>query len=437
MISHARNIAFRLIERIESRSLNSDAAVNDPEMERLDARDRRLAVEIIYGMLRRRATLDWLLTGCSSRPWRKIEPKAKIILRMSLYQLWALDRVPDHALVNDAVELAKRELGAGVSRYVNGILRGLARLRPWNEKNWLDKAPEYAQVSLPPWLWTRWRKRFGFAAAKEYALSLLSPPRAAFRLAAGTGNLEPEIPASDSRPLEHSDIVPGAFFAADEIRGNVLPPEAYFQDEASQLIPWISGSLNPGIKIWDACAAPGGKSAIFTAMPCEGMFLVSSDINFRRTEHLRSVLRETSPAPLVLTADARVAPPFRSTFDLVCADVPCSGLGTLRRNPEIKWRIRPENFAGLCESQLKILANISKAVRPGGRLLYSTCSTEPEENERIIKDFLGTHPDFHLQTPEYPAGIEKWTCDDLMVRTFPGRRLWDGFFAALLVREQL
>ena len=428
MVSPARNIAFSLIERVETRRLNSDAAINDPEMERLDARDRHLAAEIIYGVLRRRATLDWLLAGRSSRPWKEIALKTKIVLRMSLYQLWMLDRIPDHAIVNDAVELAKRELGAGVSRYVNGILRGLARERPWNENGWLDKAPEYARVSLPPWLWTRWRKRFGRAEAKQYALSLLSPPRAAFRI------VSPGIFHGDSASMEQSDIVPEAFFAADEDLVNGIPPGAYFQDEASQLIPWLAGTPEPGIKIWDACAAPGGKSAIFAAMPCEGMFLVSSDMSPRRAEHLHGVLRAAA-APLVLAADARLRPPFRSAFDLVCADVPCSGLGTLRRNPEIKWRIRPEDFGGLHETQSQILASVSTAVRPGGRLLYSTCSTEPEENERVIAEFLETHPDFRLQAPEYPAGIVRWTGSDLMVRTFPARRVWDGFYAALLVRK--
>ena len=431
MISPARNIAFRLIEQIEARRVNSDDAVNDPEMERLDPRDRHLAAEIIYGVLRRRATLDWVLSGRSTRPWKGIAPKAKIILRMSLYQLWMLDRIPDHALVNDAVELAKIELGHGVSRYVNGVMRGLARIRPWKENNWLDKAPENVQVSLPQWLWARWQKRFGRAVTKEYALSLLLPPRAVFRFTSGIQQPDSFVPED----IEQSEIVPGAFFIKSTIHNPQSAIPNRIQDEASQLIPWLSGPLIPGMRIWDACAAPGGKSAVFAAMPCKGMFLVSSDRSPRRAEHLCGVLRETAFAPLTLAADARVAPPFCCEFDLVCADVPCSGLGTLRRNPEIKWRIQPGDFNGLRETQDQIIANVSKAVRPGGRLLYSTCSTEPEENERVIKRFLETHPDFRIQAPEYPAGIERWTGKDMMVRTFPTGRLWDGFFAALLVKQ--
>ena len=430
MISPARNLAFKLMERIEALRINSDDAVNDPEMERLDPRDRHLAAEIIYGVLRRQATLDWVLAGRSSRTWKEIARKTKIILYMSLYQLWMLDRIPDHALVNDAVELAKRELGSGVSRYVNGILRGLARIRPWNEKNWLDKAPENVQVSLPPWLWARWQKRFGHADAKEYALSLLSPPRATFRVASGIH--QPD--SKELEGLEQSDIIPSAFFIKSTINNPQSTIPNRNQDEASQLIPWLAGPLIPGIKIWDACAAPGGKSAVFAAMPCEGMLLVSSDRSPRRAWHLRGVLRETSAAPLVLVADARIAPPFRSDFDLVCADVPCSGFGTLRRNPEIKWRISQEDLKSFREIQNQILASVATAVRPGGRLLYSTCSTEPEENERVINDFLKTHHDFRLQAPQHPGGIERWTGNDMMVRTFPTGRLWDGFFAAILVR---
>ena len=431
MISPARNLAFILTARIEAHCLNSDDAVNDPEMARLDVRDRHLAAEIIYGALRRQATLDWMLAQRSSRSWEEIAPTAKTILRISLYQMWQLDRIPDHALVNNAVELAKREMGTGVSRYINGILRRLARERPWNEKNWLDKAPEYVQVSLPSWLWTRWRDRFGRAAAKEFALSLLSPPRAAFRISQGKMNPEPE----HHEAMEQSNIVPQTFIAAREARGRGIPPGAYFQDEASQLIPWLAGSLSPGTKIWDSCAAPGGKSAIFAGMPCKDMLLVSSDRVPERAENIRRVLHKTATMPLVLAADARRPPPFRSAFDLVCADVPCSGLGTLRRNPEIRWRISPEDFNRLRITQGQILSSVSSAVRPGGLLLYSTCSTEPEENELVVEDFLKTNPDFKLRAPEQPSGIEHLIGKDLMVRTFPSRRLWDGFFAALFVRH--
>jgi 16S rRNA (cytosine967-C5)-methyltransferase len=448
MPSVSRQLAFDLLTRIEARRLHSDAAVNSPEMAGLDVRDRHLATEIIYGVLRHRGVLDWLLRTHSSRPWQGTAPGAKIILRMGLYQLWKMDRVPDHALVNDAVDMARHECGAGVAKYVNGILRQLARLRPWERDGWLSDAPEHVGVSLPSWLWGRWRKRFGRERAREFALSLLVPPAAAFRLPGGDAD---EAGGSClCSGFRKSEIVPGAYLpdVPDEKanektdgRDGVAPPGVYFQDEASQLVPFLAGPLSPGSRVWDACAAPGGKSAIIAEMAemaGTGTLLVASDMNLRRVEHLRGVLANVSSGatPLVFVADARFAPPFRAGFDLVCADVPCSGLGTLRRNPEIKWRIQPEDLKALQKTQARILASVASAVRPGGRLLYSTCSTEPEENEQVVGDFLETHGDFQLETPPQPAGIERWTGKDRMVRTFPSARLWDGFFAARLRRER-
>jgi len=137
----------------------------------------------------------------------------------------------------------------------------------------------------------------------------------------------------------------------------------------------------------------------------------------------------------VIVADASKKPPFRNYFDAVLADVPCSGLGTLRRNPEIKWRFQPESFFSLQRTQIQILQSVSEAVRAGGRLLYSTCSTEPEENEQVVESFLRANPGFALERPSYPPGIEVWIGPDDMVRTFPSTRLWDGFYAALMVRR--
>jgi 16S rRNA (cytosine967-C5)-methyltransferase len=137
----------------------------------------------------------------------------------------------------------------------------------------------------------------------------------------------------------------------------------------------------------------------------------------------------------VILADATRPAPFRACFDAGLADVPCSGLGTLRRNPEIKWHFQPETFHQLKKRQLTILHQVSQTIRPGGRLLYSTCSTEPEENEQVIESFLASNPAFRLQQPTSPAGIESWTAPDKLVRTYPSTRGWDGFFAALMVRE--
>jgi 16S rRNA (cytosine967-C5)-methyltransferase len=164
--------------------------------------------------------------------------------------------------------------------------------------------------------------------------------------------------------------------------------------------------------------------------------LFSSDLRFERAARMVRLFKNAGmDTSNILVADAKLQAPFRKAFDVVLADVPCSGLGTLRRNPEIKWRFKPDEFSSLQKTQGRILNSVAEAVRPGGFLLYSTCSTEPEENEQVITLFLESNRDFHLIAPKYPKGIERWVGTDLMMRTFPDIRLWDGFFAALLVRR--
>jgi 16S rRNA (cytosine967-C5)-methyltransferase len=349
---------------------------------------------------------------------------------MSLYQMWQMDRIPDHALVNDAVELAKHELGKGIDRYLNGVLRGLTRSRPWKGEAFLRGAPLWVQVSLPKWLWDRWVERYGTDSARDFALSLNRPPQAAFR---GAG----EAAESGAVP---SDLVPDAFIrtkavggrGADEDEASLFP----FQDEASQLIPHLLGSSASGWRIWDACAAPGGKCAILCKICGESGRVIASDLSRERLSRLIKFFEgRAGLKPDVILADASQPAPFRVFFDAILADAPCSGLGTLRRNPEIKWHFQPGQFASLQRAQNRILASASEAVRVGGRLLYCTCSTEPEENEQVVESFLRSHPRFSLEQPVFPPGIQAWTCRDQMVRTFPGTRLWDGFFAALLVRR--
>jgi 16S rRNA (cytosine967-C5)-methyltransferase len=430
MISPARATAYDLLRRIEARRIFSDDALHSEAIRRLDERDRRLVTEIVYGSLRWRGLLDDALAAASDRPWRKVSPGIRTLLRMSLYQMWFMDRVPDHALVNDAAELAKTGLGRGVPGYVNAVLRRLARERPWTRDALRQKAPPWVRVSLPRWLWERWAARYGEERAEKFALSLNRPPRPSAR----RGAEGERLPAGASV----SDLVPGTYFldtvdAEAEGSGTEF---IQYQDEASQLIPHLLGPIK-GWKIWDACAAPGGKAVILRRECGETGRVIAVDCSVERILRMARLVRVEWGAPLdVVAADARRPAPFNVRFDAVLADVPCSGLGTLRRNPEIKWRFRPEEFARLAESQKGILRSVAESVRVGGYLLYSTCSTEPEENERVVEDFLSGRSDFRLQRPLYPRGIEAWTGPDGMVRTFPSERLWDGMFAALLVRHR-
>lgn len=428
MISPARRICYFLLSQIESGRLFSDDALNSEGMERLDVRDRHLATEIVYGTLRWQGMLDYILSRHSSRPWAQVQPELKILLRMSLYQLWHMDRIPDHALVNDAVELAKKKLGKGTERFLNGILRNLTRSRPWQAPEFTSEAPPWLQVSLPKWLWERWLQRYGEEPAREYALSLNKPPQIALRYYGNTDSQS--LPAG----VEPSDLVPGAFIG----RSHEQPqgtPMLHYQDEASQLIPHLLGNIS-GFRMWDACAAPGGKSAILCSNCGNEGHVIASDLRLGKAAAMARFLRETDSARAgVIVADAAHPAPFRICVDAGLADVPCSGLGTIRRNPEIKWRFRPEMFPQIARRQQAILHQVAQSIRAGGRLLYSTCSTEPEENEQVVQSFLADHGDFQLQQPDFPVGIERWIGPDRFVRTYPSTRGWDGFFAALLFRS--
>ena len=347
---------------------------------------------------------------------------------MSLYQMQFMDRIPDHALVNDAVDLAGSEFQRGAAGFVNGVLRQLARRRPWQSEAFATECPPWAAVSLPEWLWNRWFARFGSGTARQYALSLNRPPTNSVRF-----NRDLAIDSELSSKLVPSDIVPGAYFwkgAGEELPAGL----AGFQDEASQLVPHLFGNLY-GRRIWDVCAAPGGKSAVLRKLCGDSGIVISSDIHKSRVARLARFLELSSGGAVVLVVDSVQWPPFRIEFDAVLVDAPCSGLGTLRRNPEIKWRFSPGRFGSLQKSQVSILSSAASAVRIGGLLLYSTCSTEPEENEQVIQQFLNSHRDFRLVKPEHPRGIESWIDSAGLVRTFPTERLWDGFFAGLMLRE--
>lgn len=429
MISAARRVCYFLLSQIESGDLFSDDALNSECMKHLDVRDRHLVTEIVYGSLRWQGMLDHVLASYSSRPWAHVIPGLKILLRMSLYQLWHMDRIPDHALVNDAVELAKRELGKGTERFLNGVLRNLTRSRPWQDAEFTGKAPPWIQVSLPKWLWERWVRRYGEQSAREFALSLNKPPQPALR---HSGNAD-----SQSVPVgtEPSDVVPGAFIRCGNEGPEIDSRMLHYQDEASQLIPHLLGAIS-GIRIWDACAAPGGKTEILCRNCGDAGLVIASDLRFGRASGMIRLLKEAGCSRAwVIVADAAKHAPFQISFDAGLADVPCSGLGTLKRNPEIKWRFQPETFLQLRQRQLAILHEVSQAIRTGGCLLYSTCSTEPEENEEVIESFLADNRDFRLQRPVSPAGIERWTGPDNCVRTYPSTRGWDGFFAALLRKD--
>jgi len=352
----ARTVAFHVLLQVEQGGFASDLL--RARSEKLESRDAGLAHEIVFGCLRRQAQLDFLIEHFSGRPVARLDPEVRTAMRMGIYQLRHLDRIPAHAAVTESVELVKMARKRSAMGFVNAVLRTAAgrEAAPWPDRS--------VALSTPEWLLASWERQFGPETAVKIAEAFLHVPETYTRVTLG----EPRI-----------------------------------QDIGSQtIVPLLD--LKPGLSFLDLCAAPGNKTA--QALEC-GVRAVACDISFPRLAGLKRL-----GCPLVLL-DATEPLPFHTPFDRVLLDVPCSGTGTLGRNPEIKWRLRPEDLAGLHQRQVRLLENALKLLAPGGRLVYSTCSLEREENESVLEQVLGEVPSTKM-------------------RRTPGIDPGDGFFAAVI-----
>jgi 16S rRNA (cytosine967-C5)-methyltransferase len=354
-MSPARVVAFRVLQRVEEGGFASDLLRGLSVG--LATRDAGLASEIVFGCLRFQAQLDFLIEHFSGRPAAGLDAEVRIALRMGVYQLRHLDRVPAHAAASESVDLVKKAGKRSAAGFVNAVLR-----KSGGEPiPWPDRA---VALSQPQWLLDRWDVQFGPETAGKIAEAFLLAPEKYVRVIMG----EPRV-----------------------------------QDIGSQsIVPLLD--LRPGLSFLDVCAAPGNK----TAQALEsGVRAVACDVSLRRLAGLKPL-----GCPLVVL-DGAVPLPFSRPFDRILLDAPCSGTGTLGRNPEIKWRLRPENLAVFHRKQVQLLANALKLLAPGGRLVYATCSLEREENEAVVEEVLGVVP---------PA----------CMRRVPGVDAGDGFFAAMI-----
>ncbi|HWB82678.1 MAG TPA: transcription antitermination factor NusB [Bryobacteraceae bacterium] len=382
MISPARTTAFDVLRKVETGGWASDLL----RAAAIDSRDAALASEIVFGVLRRRAQLDFLIGHYAGS--RHLDAEVCIALRMGIYQLRYLERIPAHAAVAESVELVKRARKRSAAGLVNAVLRKVDRgaaAWPSREIAW----------SCPEWLLARWERHFGAAAAERIACAALRTPETYVRIPPGTA-----IALPDAEPTE----VSGCYrVAADRAaRAGIR-----IQDIGAQsIVPLLC--LETGQRFLDLCAAPGNK----TAQALEaGVRAVACDRYGHRLAHLKNL-----PVPLVVL-DGTASLPFGHVFDRILLDAPCSGTGTLARNPEIKWRLSPDDLLDLQRRQMALLANARAALAPGGLLVYSTCSLEPEENEDVV---AGLRPGLVIST----------------MRRLPGRDSGDGFFAAVIKSDQ-
>lgn len=451
-ISLARKAAFAVLMAVERGHSHSDDLLRGRAVSSLSAPDRNLATALVLGVLRWQIRLDRQLQALLKRPNGKLDPEVLIALRLGAFQILHMDRIPARAAIDESVELAKHAGHRFASGMVNAVLRKLAASPPFN---FLEESP--AELALahahPAWMVERWATFYGIEAARalcrhgqsQPVLTLrIQDPALADELAASGILLQPGKLLTAARTVVSGDLTASAAFHEGRLR---------LQDEGSQLIAELASwaSENPSQKektILDCCAAPGNKTLILAQRNPQARIL-ACESSPQRFELLRQRL-----APLGDTIECRLIDATTLTetypFDLALADVPCSGTGTLGRNPEIRHRLRPEDLPRQTERQRALLLAALRAIRPGGRVVYSTCSLEPEENEQVVVAALAQTPgarqlslessiqallDQDLLTPSGADRLRRCLTPEGALRLLPGALLTDGFFVCLLERQ--
>lgn len=417
-----------------------------PEAAALRDSDRRLATEVVMGVLRWGGELDFQIEQLSGKAVGYFDAEVRTVLRMGVYQLRFLEKVPPSAVVNEAVELTKAARKRSAAGLVNAVLRKCQprKIQPASRER-LGHDPELRDAirrTLPAWLFDRWQQNFGNDAALDLAWAANQVPATILRVTrSGREEVRQRLAA------EGVQTEPGRWSrAALTVQaGNVQATEAFrqgevlIQDEGSQLVAELAAP-EAGERVLDLCAAPGIKTAQIAASLDRGI-LIASDVSAPRLRTMTRLLAGRIPAGVrmhVVRLDAAAALPFGCFFDMVLVDAPCSGTGTLARNPEIKWRLQPKDLQRLAELQARIMRNALGGLAPGGRLVYSTCSLEPEENERVVEGVLREAGGFRrLSGAElastFPTLAELFDQQGYF-RTRPDLHAMDGFFAAVIER---
>lgn len=442
-VSPARAAAFHILLRVETQDAYASELLHSWLLEDVSPRDRGLTTEIVMGVLRWRSRLDEAIAAASSRPIAKLDPEVLTALRIGAYQLKFLERIPHSAAINESVELVKRARKSSAAPFANAVLRKLtfADLHEAAGSLSEDSASYLAKTySHPQWLVQRWVERFGGNTSWEICRQNQRIPDTAVRLE------EPGV--EEELKKQGVDLSPGVLVASARIvtAGELTRAAAFregrvvIQDEGSQLVALLVGH---GARILDCCAAPGGKTALLASRNPTAE-IIAAELHPHRADLLRKRVRAANVK--VIQADATQLP-VEGQFDRVLADVPCSGTGTLARNPEIKWRLKPEDLAGLHAKQVAILSAALQHLAPGGRAVYSTCALEREENEAVVEEVLAQHAG-DVRLLEVRDELQRlgdcgeivWKDLDSLVsraylRTVPGVHPCDGFFAAVIERK--
>jgi 16S rRNA (cytosine967-C5)-methyltransferase len=448
MTAPARRAAFRALVAIAADRADLPAALATSRASLDDDRDRSLTATIVTGTLRWQRTLDHLAEHFAKRPLTKIDPQVLAILRLSLFQLLHLDRVPAAAVVDDAVSLTRAARTSSASGFVNAVLRSMLRQRhrlplPPRPSDPRDREAALAYLGItfshPEWLVARWLDRYSFDQVEAWVR--FNNEAAPLTVRANTLRLTrerlQEVMTSHGIETTPTRYAPDGLIVTAGNPLRTAENESFFvQDEASQLVPLVVDA-QPRERVLDLCASPGGKTVAMAASMHDSGTLIACDVRTARVHLLTDTVRRSRAHHIhIVHVDTTRPLPFSNSFDRVLVDAPCSGLGTVRRDPDIRWRRGASDLPRLAAQQLDLLTRAAQTVRPGGRLVYATCSSEPEENDELIEAFLAKAPFERLDLRgSSPSPLLPLVDERGVLRTLPFAHRLEAFFATAMIRR--
>ncbi|KHF39829.1 16S rRNA (cytosine(967)-C(5))-methyltransferase RsmB [Halalkalibacter okhensis] len=445
MSKPVREVALEILLQIEKNQAYSNLLLNQTvNRTKLDPRDVGLLTEIVYGTIQRRDTLDYYLQSFVKKGVSSLQDWVKVLLRLSVYQIAYLDRVPERAVIHEAVAIAKKRGHKGISGMVNGVLRSIQREGLPSHTNIKDEVEKVAlEYSYPVWLVKRWADQYGLDETKAMCQASLEPPNVTVRVNQVKASLGEALSLLEEEGLQvkRGDLSPDAIIVE---KGNVFQTNTYkqgyvtVQDESSMLVGRAVGA-KPGMAVADTCAAPGGKSTHIAEQMDDMGTVLSFDLHDHKVKLIHDQTRRLGLSCIKAEAmDARkIHEKVKEPFDRVLVDAPCSGFGVIRRKPDIKWSKSEQDIKAIKNIQQEILDAVAPFVKQGGTLIYSTCTVDKDENEESVANFLARHQDFQLdktlkdRLPEKALG----RYEEGMVTILPQDFQTDGFFIASLIKQ--
>ncbi len=442
---NVRDIALDILLSIEKNQAFSNLLLNkNIEKYKLTGKDAGLLTEIVYGTIQRKMTLDYYLQPFLKNP-KKMQEWVRVLLRLSVYQMVYLDRVPEHAVIYEAVEIAKKRGHKGIVSMVNGVLRNLQREELSSLDSITNPVEKLAiETSHPLWLVKRWAAQYGIEKARYICETNLMPPKQTLRVNTSRFTIDEAIKrlAEEGIEVKKGSVAPEAL---EVQKGNAAHTEAFkegmftVQDESSMLVAHAVGAAE-GDRILDSCAAPGGKTTHIAEKLYHTGSVVSLDIHDHKVKLITEQVErlQLSNVTAVAMDSRKVSERFeKESFDRILVDAPCSGFGVMRRKPDLKYTKTEQDIMQLARIQLQILQAVEPLLKQGGTLVYSTCTIDQEENKDVVNEFLKQHPDFEWDdtlVKRLPESVST-KVENGQLQLFPDDFQTDGFYIACLRKK--